>query len=247
MVTDTAGTVVNVTFTGCLFWGTDSYAAWPNNPGFKFDDCTFYGSIGEVWGSSVADNATQFTDCRFEDLVGGTYPVWRGASALIPCQGQNVKFDNCTITANQIKALVMDNTSDQEILRNCDVYHKNNALVNGDYQSSLRGTLVRNTRFHESLASGQYYIRAESVSVGYGVTVDGPYVKWGDWISGLTGTIPPTMLIGDLNSDGHVDAADLNILANYYNTNNEQADINDSGLVDDTDLGILAANYGKSN
>ncbi|MGA1632858.1 MAG: dockerin type I repeat-containing protein, partial [Phycisphaerales bacterium] len=48
---------------------------------------------------------------------------------------------------------------------------------------------------------------------------------------------------GDLNGDGIVNAADLNILLAAWGTDSPIADINEDGIVNAADLNILLANW----
>ncbi len=53
---------------------------------------------------------------------------------------------------------------------------------------------------------------------------------------------PPSVVVGDLNDDGVVDAADLTILLNQWGTTGS-ADLNGDGVVDAADLAILLSNW----
>lgn len=50
--------------------------------------------------------------------------------------------------------------------------------------------------------------------------------------------------IGDLNSDGAIDTADLGILIGQFGTSGPDADLNADGIVDTADLGILIGAFG---
>ena len=184
-----SGDSADCDFNGCLIWGTTNWSIWPRKPGFSFNGCDIYGAVVNTYGSSDANEATQFVNCDFEDVQGQAYPTY-GSSAILECWGENVTFDGCTIVANEIRALYLDDTGSTEIVKNCHIYHKYDGLGTGGFQSLLRGTYLENTEFHETLTSGSYYINLDSVTVGSGVVVDGPRCKWQS-TSGLTGTIPP--------------------------------------------------------
>ena len=51
-------------------------------------------------------------------------------------------------------------------------------------------------------------------------------------------------LMGDINLDGRVNAADLSLLLSYYGTEMEACDLNMDGTVTSADLSILLSNYG---
>ena len=190
-----SGNSADCTFTDCLFWGTTSWSIWPRKPGFKFYNCDIYGSVCNLYGSSDADKATQFYGCNFEDYEGlydgNSLGVYRSAG-LIEGQGENVLFDDCTFTGNEIRALYLDGTGTEEIMTSCSIYHKYDGLGDHDFQSLLRGVAIDNTRFYEDLPGPQlYYIAAQETCVGSNVVVDGPNCKWGTWsVGGLTGAIP---------------------------------------------------------
>lgn len=58
-------------------------------------------------------------------------------------------------------------------------------------------------------------------------------------------TVTPTPLLGDLNNDNHVNAADFSIFAAKYGTNDSACDFNHNGTVDAPDFDILKSNYGR--
>ena len=53
-----------------------------------------------------------------------------------------------------------------------------------------------------------------------------------------------TFLAGDLNDDGFVGAADLDLILAFWDTTNSVADADDSGFVDQDDLDIVISNWG---
>ena len=190
-----SGDSANCTFTGCLFWGTTNWSLWPRKPGFKFYDCDIYGTMVNVYGSSNPNEATQFYNCRFEDYEGqydGVPLGVRRSAGLFEGHGENVRFDTCTFTANTIRALYIDTTTDAEIMTNCTVHHNYDGIGDHDFQSLLRGVAIDNTHFYETLPGPElYYIAAQETCIGPNVVVDGPKCKWGTWSAGgLTGAIP---------------------------------------------------------
>lgn len=60
-------------------------------------------------------------------------------------------------------------------------------------------------------------------------------------------TPPPTPLLGDLNSDGTVNALDWGIMASVWFTNDAIADINGDGIVNSIDFSLMNANWGRNN
>ncbi|MFU8828399.1 MAG: hypothetical protein ACNA8P_03090 [Phycisphaerales bacterium] len=57
---------------------------------------------------------------------------------------------------------------------------------------------------------------------------------------------PPTGLPGDVNGDGAVDLADLNLVLANFGTNNPAGDANGDGVVDLADLNLVLANFGNT-
>lgn len=88
-------------FTRCKFVGTTYWSAWPNKPGFVFDECTFVGALANVYGSPVTGEATRFRRCRFTDdpALSPTGQVYGRDGAGKPIvdlsDNPNVVFDAC--------------------------------------------------------------------------------------------------------------------------------------------------------
>jgi hypothetical protein len=64
--------------------------------------------------------------------------------------------------------------------------------------------------------------------------------------SNLSSTPPPVAVIGDLNGDGKVDAADLSILLSNWGKTGAtaaQGDLDCDGVINATDLSILLAHW----
>jgi len=95
------GRARGASFTRCKFVGTTYWSAWPNKPGFAFDDCTFVGAMTNVYGSTVAGEATRFRRCRFTDdpALSPTGQVYGRDGAGKPIvdlsDNPNVLFDAC--------------------------------------------------------------------------------------------------------------------------------------------------------
>jgi hypothetical protein len=71
----------------------------------------------------------------------------------------------------------------------------------------------------------------------------GDTIPLGD-CGGLGGSQP---LVGDLNSDGTVNALDWGIMNSQWFTSNPQSDINADGLVNSIDFGLMNVNWGLSS
>lgn len=66
MVADT-GDSEGAQFTRCTFIGTTAWSAWPFKPRFRFDKCSFVGSLVRAHGDPDPARAAQFHDCTFRD------------------------------------------------------------------------------------------------------------------------------------------------------------------------------------
>lgn len=93
-----SGDSADVSFTGCTFVGTDNWAVWHDKPGFRFDRCTFVGSLIRAFGDPVPARATRFTDCLFTDDPALS-PTRKVVLTKSPASNfglaQNVLFDRC--------------------------------------------------------------------------------------------------------------------------------------------------------
>jgi len=58
-------------------------------------------------------------------------------------------------------------------------------------------------------------------------------------------SIPPSTLVGDLNNDGTVNAADWSLMASVWFTNDATADLNKDGIVNSIDFSLMNANWGS--
>lgn len=148
-------------FVDCRFVGTTSWSAWPKKPGFRFDGCTFVGSVVHVFADSDANRTARFTNCTFTDDPGlsptGQVFAYRGGIVKL---GPNdaVEFDRCTFN------LVADGVlpwSAKAIYRDCLMRQRSprRAAPNGRYigrttivgaatltRSEIEGTVVLNGR-----------------------------------------------------------------------------------------------------
>jgi hypothetical protein len=100
VVADT-GDSEGATFTNCTFIGTTSWAAWPNKPRFRFQDCSFVGSIVRAFGDPDPARAAQFHGCTFRDdpRLSPTGRVYLGKPQGGPIADlsdtRNVLFNRC--------------------------------------------------------------------------------------------------------------------------------------------------------
>lgn len=97
MVAD-SGDSANVRFADCLFVGTRTWSAWPKKPGFRFQGCTFVGSVVHPFPSSDPALACRFTECRFTDdpKLSPAGKVFLGGGPIVNlAESDNVLFDRC--------------------------------------------------------------------------------------------------------------------------------------------------------
>jgi hypothetical protein len=178
-------------FVRCLFWGVSNWSTWSQKPGLVYEDCKIYGGAVHGFGSTNAVLATRYVRCQFEDKEYGTNSVYRSA-AVIECssRGDNITYEDCTITANKTRSIWFDSTKGRKVVRGCRILHRNER-ANGDFLALFRGVQIENTRFEEDYppsTTARYRIEAQNVTVGTNVFVAGPCVRWG----GRTGPVSPT-------------------------------------------------------
>lgn len=98
-----SGDSADATFDDCRFIGTDTFAAWPRKPRFRFSNCLFVGCIVQpYWDIALPENATQFKGCKFTDdpALSPTGQldlsvVGHGFIADLGAGDTNVLFDDC--------------------------------------------------------------------------------------------------------------------------------------------------------
>ncbi|SFG21029.1 Pectate lyase superfamily protein [Novosphingobium sp. CF614] len=114
-----SGNSADVSFTDCLFVGTDNWSAWPNKPGYRFDRCTFVGSLVHPFADPDPARATRFTECLFTDnpaLSPTGKLILRKSPASVLNQADNVLFDRCRFEMTRDGVLP---SSEGAIYRDC--------------------------------------------------------------------------------------------------------------------------------
>lgn len=94
----------DVTCVGSVFIGTTAWAAWPNAPRYRFQDCIFIGATSNCYGDRKPADATLFEGCTFTDVppADGPTRIFLGDPAGGPIvdvsSAPNVRFSTCTFT-----------------------------------------------------------------------------------------------------------------------------------------------------
>jgi hypothetical protein len=114
-----SGDTADVSFTDCTFVGTDNWSAWPNKPGFRFQGCTFAGSVVHPFADPDPARATRFIDCLFTDDPAvsstGRLMLTKSRSSILH-PGDNVLLERCRIVMEHDGMLPV---SDGVIYRDC--------------------------------------------------------------------------------------------------------------------------------
>ena len=165
MVADT-GDSANVTFDGCSFIGSTSWAAWPDKPNMRFSKCTFVGAIVRCFGSPDPALATQFVDCTFRDdprlsPTGTAFLGKRNGPIADLSKSQNVRFVRCAFLLEHEARLPW---STRAIYADCVMMQRS------ANQSHPRGTFLGNTRItgnaslHGAVVVGQVTVNGKRVA-----------------------------------------------------------------------------------
>jgi hypothetical protein len=93
-----SGDSSGVRFADCQFVGTTNWSAWPNKPNFRFERCTFAGTVVHPYPSHDPQLAAQFRDCRFTDdpSRSPTGKLFLPDGPIVNmAESDNVLFDKC--------------------------------------------------------------------------------------------------------------------------------------------------------
>lgn len=183
----------DMTFDNCRMWGGTTWAIDTNAPRFHYSDCDFYGSIDPATGTTLAADASNFTDCTFVDLRPAsetTGSVYR-SSYLINGTAL-INLTRCIITAYELGSIYSGDAKARTLL-DCTVNHNFRITSSRTTLCALRGWRVDGTQFFENVTvSGSWTILVSGVTVASTnrpTTVEGPQVLWN---GSLSGTIPNT-------------------------------------------------------
>jgi len=189
--------VVNSTFWGTA-GGTASWALWSTLPGMVFENSRFYGSILVKYNTEDAPDpalAPLFVNSHFEDKPHPDYGVFiDGDSLLSLYRAGTVRFEDCTIIANDTRSMFLTNLPDQWVTFNgCTITHANDNLVERAAQAVIGQARFENTHFKELYPADfdkRYSLELNRVvEVGENVRIDGPVIRWPP--NGTTGVVPP--------------------------------------------------------
>ena len=165
MVAD-SGDSADARFTDCQFVGATSWSAWPRKPGFRFDRCTFVGSVVHPFPSADPARACRFTDCRFTDdpKLSPTSKVYLGGGPIVNmAESDNVLFDRCRF--DLVGAGVLP-WSWKAIYRDCTMSQrsKQTAMTKGRYLG--RTTLSGPVALYGSMIEGTLMVNGKQVAQG---------------------------------------------------------------------------------
>ena len=99
MVADN-GDSEGVRFVDCTFVGTTNWSIWPKKPHFRFERCTFVGSLVNTFGDDDPARAVQFAGCTFSDdparsPTGKVYLGQANGPIADLWTARNILFDGC--------------------------------------------------------------------------------------------------------------------------------------------------------
>jgi len=86
-------TTKNIVLRNCLLWGTTNWSAWVRQTDFLFENCRIYGAF--VTGCALADYATRFVGCTFEDRPYHGQPAYGQHLLYSNQEARAMSFTNC--------------------------------------------------------------------------------------------------------------------------------------------------------
>jgi hypothetical protein len=138
-------------FKECTFWGVDSWAVWVRKPGFRFEDCTIYGSVVHGYNARTDKEATQFIDCHFEDKpYQGKEPH---GNFLVESNGvKRMSFTGSSFVTHKMKVAWLQlgkehQPEEKYQFTDCRFTMYNDNLGKGDFIAVIRGIRYRDCTF----------------------------------------------------------------------------------------------------
>jgi hypothetical protein len=86
-------TTQNIVLRDCLLWGVSNWSAWVRQTDFLFENCRIYGAF--VTGCALADYATRFVGCTFEDRPYRGQPAYGQHLVYSNQEARAMSFTNC--------------------------------------------------------------------------------------------------------------------------------------------------------
>jgi hypothetical protein len=86
-------TTKNIVLHDCLLWGVTNWSAWVRQTDFLFENCRIYGAF--VTGCALADYATRFVGCTFEDRPYHGQPAYGQHLVYSNQEARAMSFTNC--------------------------------------------------------------------------------------------------------------------------------------------------------
>lgn len=187
-----SGDSADVQFISCTFGGT----VWPRKPGFKFDQCKFYGVIVNQFGSLDPSQATSFRDCLFTDVQIDDYtvPVSLGANAFQTSMTTPTYYTGCQFTYTRMRP----GRFEWFVMRDCRVAISfgTTAVDNRDYVATLGNATLENCTFDANItvnapADGYYLGDIDTVrATGRNLlTNTAGILRWTSWSTGAGGYV----------------------------------------------------------
>lgn len=184
----------NIRFLKCNMWGTTAPSIAVNTAKeIRFEDCDIWGTA--IWGtgSKNAEEATQYLNCRFEDVVRTEFPTCRDLGCLAFSRGDNILFDKCLFTCRKAMAVSTDNSpegTDQEIFRDCQFLLSTPTRAEDYLRCVLYGSHLERCQFRWSESSQNASTHTGAIfvqgTIGNNVVVEGSHLS----LNGKTGEIP---------------------------------------------------------
>jgi hypothetical protein len=146
-------------FKKCLFIGVSSWSNWTIKPKCRYYDCTFNGSIVHGCKATIAEDATQYYNCLFEDKMYNGKSVF-GTFLVEVNQANKEVFDHCTFNAIYRKSLWIDGAAAWP-KENFFIFTNNKVKMNmqdfglGNYLLILRCAVVENNEFYYNCKSSK--------------------------------------------------------------------------------------------